>query len=646
MTRPPPTAKKGPAWSKSQSRATAAIIASPTVHLCECVSWSDDNGDQWAGSIAQAAMDPDDAVNCIVPEPNTLQLRIERAIAYAEARGQQARIIILKGRRSGSSLICAKIADLECRKRKIKALCMGDQYSRSDEIFEMVSQFSRSDVVPWGFGVKVSDTTISYGNGSKLKKKTALDVNAGRGSGNRFLWFSECAFYPSDGVRDAAKLMTSALLTLSKKPGAIVIAESTANGADGWFHETWLGAEWPEDEDYFEKWQEREPPKQDALWLRVFAAWFEIPRNAMPVDGELERKVIMSRLSDSEAIGVARYGWTAEQLKWRRSVIKNDLKGDERMFDQEFPHSPESAFLTTGRNAFRADALATLRTAAERAKDRWQYGRLKFGGFNSRNENISRADILNGDTAQMTVRFERTTKEEAWVKIIEHPADGLSYLLTVDPASEKELAGGENGELDRMSVLMLRAGYDEMRTIDGRQERVSIKPRLAARILWEVMDDHPDGDDTTLMLSLLNHYYGRPTTVVEVNKGEWVIMLLKRARVPMYRTRTGDRDRRKKKKEQLGFVTGPESRATVIKELQNLLHGHESEDADTGDVYKEPGMDIEDMHVVEELEHFVLLKGKYQAASGHHDDDVLNLAIGNHLLASATTYRAPVRRRR
>jgi hypothetical protein len=51
------------------------------------------------------------------------------------------------------------------------------------------------------------------------------------------------------------------------------------------------------------------------------------------------------------------------------------------------------------------------------------------------------------------------------------------------------------------------------------------------------------------------------------------------------------------------------------------------------------------MHVVEELESFVLLNGKYQAASGKHDDDVLNLAIGTHLLTSATTYRAPVRRR-
>ena len=627
--------------------AVAAVLASPTTHLCTCVSWADDNGDQWAGPFARAAMPPEDAAACLPPEPNTLQLRIERAIAYAAKLGRQARVIILKGRRSGSSLICGKICDLECRKRRIKALCMGDQYSRSDEIFEMVGQFAKSDVTPWGFGVRVSDTTITYGNGSKLKKKTALDVNAGRGSGNRFLWFSECAFYPSDGVRDAAKLMASSLLTLSKKPGAIVIAESTANGASGWFYETWQEAEWPDDEDYYAKWQEKEPPKSDALWLRVFAAWFEIPRNVVPVASPAESKAIFARLSESEKIGVERYGWTAEQLKWRRWTIKNDLKGDERMFDQEFPHSPESAFLVTGRNAFRAATLAMLRKAAELAVAKWTHGVLTWSGTNKDGGNLTKADILAGDTDDMRVRFERCPKEEAWCAIRELPIDDCRYLLTVDPASEKEMTSGSSN-LDRMSILLLRAGYDDERHVSGiiEPQRVAVKPRIAARVMWEMMEEHPDGDETALMISLLNHFYGRPTTVVEVNKGEWILAMLRTARIPLYRTQIGPRDQRKKVRSRLGWHTGTESRHTIIKGLQALLHGTEIEDADTGDLFQEPGLDIEDLNVIAELEHFVQLDGKYQAAAGRYDDDVLNLAIGCHLLPSATTYRTPVRGRR
>ena len=619
--------------SPQAKAAIARALASPTKHMTLCVSWSDDNGDLWAGPLARAAMPADQAERHQTPEANVLQLRIERAIAYARRRGIPARIIVLKGRRSGSSLGCANVFNLECRRQKTQAVAMADQYDRSAEIFGMMSAFATSDVTPWGFGVKVSDTRIVYGNGSVVKKETALDKNAGRGAGNRLAWFSEAAHYPSDGDRDARTLMLATLNTIPQKVGTLVIAESTANGPEGWFPETWNAAEWPDDETYWQRWETAQTKKPDNLWIRVFAAWFEIPRNAIPCT-PTEAKDIMARLSTSERQGVERYGWTPEQIKWRRNVVANNFSGDERTFDQEYPHSPDSAFLATGSPAFNRDSLAILRARAERAVDAWRWGVLEPQG-------ASFADIIEGRTTDMRVQFRPTPAEEAWFGFIEPPTDGLSYILPVDPASERDVSDGKN-DLDAMSCLVFRAAY----TTEQEAVTVNVRPRLVARIAPEVMDTHPTADQTIYLISLISHWYGRCIIPVETNKGEWVISLAKRAALPLYRTRTSARDQRTEITSKLGFYTTEESRLAILKTLQSLTHGVEMETV-AGDTVRDVGVDLEDLRLVQQMETFQRDKrGKYIAAPGKHDDDVLCTALGLHLIASATTYHAPRKRRR
>jgi hypothetical protein len=49
-----------------------------------------------------------------------------------------------------------------------------------------------------------------------------------------------------------------------------------------------------------------------------------------------------------------------EQLQWRRYTIRNDFDGDEKMFRQEYPSTPEEAFLVTGRTVFNQDKLDAM----------------------------------------------------------------------------------------------------------------------------------------------------------------------------------------------------------------------------------------------------------------------------------------------
>lgn len=598
------------------------------------MAWADDDAQLWGGPLAQRCMSPEDAERALCPQANTLQLRIQQAVDWCMEQKIPARIVVLKGRRSGSSLYCTKLFDLECRKRAgTKGIIMGDEYDRSDELLHMATEFAKSDVAPWGFGVESTDMLLRYGNKSRLKKDTALDPNAGRGAGYRLGLFSEAAHYPTGGARDAKRLMKATLLTIPKKPGTIVIAESTANGPEGWFAETWRNAAWPEYDDYWRKWEEGTAGKRDVLWLRVFAAWFEIPRNAIPCT-PAEEKEIQRTLTNSEKFGVATYGWTPAQIKWRRQIIANDLSGNEDDFDQEYPHSPESAFVKTGRPAFNKDSLMIMRQQAQRAQDKWMIGELVPQG-------ATRKQILDGDVSNLRVQFRATPPEQAWFAMIEPPTDGLSYIFPVDPASEAEVTEG-SGDLDRMSMLMLRASYRRLMP-DGRI--IEQKPRLAARVMWDMMDTHPSADDTTLMAALVSAFYGHPVIPVETNKGEWVIAAFRRARLNLYRTQTSVRDVKQTTLTKLGFYTTEETRGLLVKTLQNAIHGTEFE-AHDGSGVKEPAVEIEDLHTITELEQFVRdKKGKYKAAAGHHDDDVLCLGMGLYLMPSATLYRAPKRKR-
>jgi hypothetical protein len=629
------SAKAAP-LSANHQRIVADVVSSPMRHMCTCVSWNDDSGQLWAGPAARAAMRPEMAQTALTPEPNMLQQRIERAIAYAKRKKIPARIIVLKGRRSGSSLGCAAAINLELKRRKSKSLIMADEADRSTTIFGILSAFATSDVVPWGFGVKTTATKMTYGNGSEVLKDTANDVNAGRGDGIRIMWFSEAAHFAKDGAFDASILMMGALATIPKKPDTIVFVESTANGQSGWYYDTWQTAAWPDDEDYFEKWERRGATNPDNLWIRVFAAWFEIPRNSYDVSKE-EGEAIMSRLSKSEKFGVETYGWTPQQLKWRRVTIVNDCKGDESKFDQEYPHSPDSAFISTGSHAFDRDCLNILRQRAKAAETQWKYGVIEPSGATAK-------QIIAGEGGDYSVSFRRTPMEEAWCAILEEPRDRYRYIFPVDPASEASTTDG-SGDLDRMSCLMLRASVRE-ESRDG-ERIIERPPRIVARILPEVMDEHPDADQTTLMCALLSKWYGNPCIPVEINKGEWVIAKFRTAGLSLYRTQPNIREREQKLRARFGWHTGEESRHTIIKGLQAAIHGHEFETEDGKSMVRQPAIDIEDLFTVAELENFVRnRKGKFEAATGKHDDDVLCLAMGLHLIDFATEYRLPVKRRR
>ncbi len=153
---------------------------------------------------------------------------------------------------------------------------------------------------------------------SRATIRKAGNTNSGRGGTNTHIHLSEAAFYP-----DAGKIVASALQAGNPK---WVVAESTPNGARGWFYNECMAA-----------------LRGESVWKLHFYRWFDNPNYAIP----LEPKEVLA-YDDEEKELIRLHGLGPEQIKWRR------LKQMEvrELFPQEYPEDIKKCFLQSGNGAF------------------------------------------------------------------------------------------------------------------------------------------------------------------------------------------------------------------------------------------------------------------------------------------------------
>lgn len=144
---------------------------------------------------------------------------------------------------------------------------------------------------------------------------TAGNTEIGRGGSYTDIHLSEVAFFP-----DAEKIIAGAM----QGGNPDVILESTANGAQGYFYDLCMDSLAGRNE-----------------WTLHFYPWYTNP--LYKIDSKEE--II---LTPEEKHIVSKYGLSDAQIKWRRSK-QLELK---RLFPQEYPESPEEAFLMSGKGFF------------------------------------------------------------------------------------------------------------------------------------------------------------------------------------------------------------------------------------------------------------------------------------------------------
>lgn len=165
---------------------------------------------------------------------------------------------------------------------------------------------------------------------------TAGSDSIARGETITYAHLSELAFWPQSSARDNFNGLMQAV---PDKPGTAVFIECTANGVSGLFYEMWTKA-----------------VKGENGFLPLFVPWFVDPEYRTDAPKDFERSPEEQEIAD-------KFGVDDAQLYWRRlKVATHGLDA----FKQEYPATPDEAFLTSGRPVFNPEQLhPVLETLSE-----------------------------------------------------------------------------------------------------------------------------------------------------------------------------------------------------------------------------------------------------------------------------------------
>ncbi|MEE4087535.1 hypothetical protein [Pseudomonas viridiflava] len=265
-------------------------------------------------------------------------------IIHAKLEAQLAdtgmvRAIILKGRKQGASTyIGARFYKKTSMGFGLNTMILTHVASSTSTLFAMVKTFYELSDDTLRPTIKASSATeLSFSKlRSGYKVATAGSKNTGRGDTIQLLHGSEMGFW-----ENAEDIRSGLGEAVPDEPGTEIVFESTANGLGNDFHRTWNLA-----------------IAKKSNFIAIFIPWFLETqyRRAVPDDFEL---------SDDDLEYQETYDLDDEQMAWRQNKIISSFGEDEDRFNQEFPASPDMAFLKVGHKAL----INTLKVAKARKQE-------------------------------------------------------------------------------------------------------------------------------------------------------------------------------------------------------------------------------------------------------------------------------------
>ena len=535
--------------------------------------------------------------NLDFPVMTPLQDRLEAALEQQQADKVPMRTLACKVRQDGSSRYHMCRAYWMGRNHPIEVAVIADDKNTTPRLlnmWEVAYQQDRFGDHRWGNTAACVGFPRKFSHGTTLFEETANDPRAGQGGTPQVLISSETAHYRSSGKATGETVFQSIANSVPDLPGTWMALESTANGKQGVYYKTYLKAV------TLVQWQNG---IRGNGFIKCFAAWFE-NRDYDDTKRITERDAgeIMATLTEREVSLIERYGpknITPGRLAWRRrKLAEPHFSGDEEKFDQEYPHSMDSAFVSSGTQVFDHAGLETLATQVNTGTGP-QTGKIENGVF------------------------VKTGLMEAWLRLWEVPIPGCSYLLHADFMEGEQSAGDRKQDCHAVGVI--RAAYvDPGGTMHKARLVAAIKPECRVNI-----------DVVIGWIADLHRMFGECLVVPEVNSAFGVIALLNAAGVHNLWTRTESEEQRRigegKQMRKRGWLTTEPLREQIIANLQRYVREREIE--------------IGCPRLLEELQNFITkANGRKEAAGGYHDDWVMSFAIGVQCLPAATRFahRMPV----
>lgn len=497
---------------------------------------------------------------------NKPQQRLYDTIRGAWKQGKPVRIIILKARQMGfSTLTEAIIFWMAATAFHTECMIVAHTDEAAKKLFQMSKRFydylpdrmkpmqKASNAQELVFDRPTRYKGNSPGLGSHIRVATAGGSGIGRGSTLRAAHLSEFAWWPGDKLDTLIGLMQA----VPDRPGTLVVIESTANGYDE-FKKQWDRA-----------------VRNQAMgidgFIPIFFAWYEMD--------EYRREVPpgFTRTPEEEELA-ATFGLDDEQLAWRRWCIEENCGGDINKFHQEYPATPDEAFLSTGQCVFDKNALVLRRKQVEDVK--WERGIFR----------------IQKDDARQIVAYEWEKDPKGPIRIRLHPEKGVPYVLGGDTA-------GTGSDYFASHVLDNRTG----------EQVAVVHHQFGERMYAEQM-------------YCLGKYYNDALIGIETNYSTFPQLCLEDLGYTNFYVRQRLDKFTKKMVDEYGFQTNTKTRPLAIDGLKDVVKGA----LET----------IYDYDTLGEMLTFVYDENwRPQAEENEHDDLVMSLAIA-HFIRPQQAYQA------
>jgi hypothetical protein len=458
-------------------------------------------------------------------------------------------LLILKGRQQGfTTVVTAYQLACSILNRNFQGFTLADKSDNSEAIFQNKAKYPYS---------QLPDTlkpTEKFNNRKqllfeKINSSWAVDTatkDVGRSRTVNFFHGSECAFW-KDGIA-----FIQAALGEAFTKNCIKIYESTANGYN----------------DYQKMWD-------SGVHINCFYEWWKTKEYVINFPSEdIKQEFIKNIDSKTEWI------WT--RLKWLRDDKKLELEQlywyykkyegyiDKRLIKQEYPCSPNEAFLLSGDNVFDIEKiLARLNTIPKPIMT--GYFTYDYDGL--RISNIRWVKDKNG-----------------YINIYQVPnvPKMTKYCIGGDTS-------GEGSDYFTGHVLDARTG----------EQVATLKHQF-------------DADQYAKQMYCLGMYYKEALIGIEANFDSFPIMELQRLGYNNQYVREKIDEYTGKTEKRFGFKTTSLTRPTIISRLIEIVR----EDVES----------INDKDTLEELLTIIRNeKGRIEAPEGGHDDQMMGLAIAHHI---------------
>lgn len=244
--------------------------------------------------------------------------------------GKPVRIIVLKARQMGISTVSEAIMfSMAFIYDRLRAMVVAHEIDSSQHLLSIADTYWQSYPFRTLYTPKyASKNELAWKEtGSSIKVATARNAKAGRGRTIHALHGSEVGFW-----EEAETTMLGLRQTVPQLPGTFICLESTANGVGNYFYQMWMAAE-----------------AGDVDYVPLFFPWHNFPEYTASFIGLPYHSL---GALDGEERALKAMGLSDDRLGWRRWAIKNLADNDIHKFHQEYPTSPEEAFIATGTNVF------------------------------------------------------------------------------------------------------------------------------------------------------------------------------------------------------------------------------------------------------------------------------------------------------